>query len=80
MDDHEIKLKALKRKVEEINTQKIQKTERLNVLRQQRDDLIKKIKAENLTLKTLPETIKQLEQEIEVELQQLQNQVSKVEE
>ena len=72
----EEKLKSLKRKVEEVKSEKIRKEEQLKSLRQQRDDLVAQIKDLGYTPENLSTEIKKLEGSVDSQLSKIESKLS----
>jgi len=77
MDSHE-KLKKLKTNVEELKSEKIRKEEQLKVLRQQRDELVARIKELGYTPEDLATEIKKLEDSISSQLSEIETKLSEI--
>jgi uncharacterized coiled-coil DUF342 family protein len=71
MDSHE-KLKKLKTNVEELKSEKIRKEEQLKSLRQQRDELVDRIKELGYAPEDLATEIKKLEDSINHQLSEIE--------
>ena len=71
----EEQVEQLRRKVEQLRTEKVRAEERLNALREQRDVLLQSLQALNLTPEQLPEEIQKLQTHIEQEVQKIEAQI-----
>jgi len=71
----EEKLKSLEAKAKQISNEKIRKTERLENLRKQRNEVVKQMAQENLTPQTLTQEIQNLDTQISQEIQNLETQL-----
>lgn len=74
--DNQEKLKSLKRKVEEVKSEKIRKEEQLKSLRQQRDDLVAQIKDLGYTPENLSTEIEKLEGSVNSQLSEIESKLS----
>jgi len=77
MDSHE-KLKKLKTNVEELKSEKIRKEEQLKGLRQQRDELVARIKELGYTPEDLAIEIKKLEDSINSQLSEIETKLLEI--
>jgi hypothetical protein len=69
---NEEKLKDIESKIKKIEEERIKKTEQLRILREQRDDIKTQLSELGLDPLSLPDTIRELQKEINDEIRKLE--------
>lgn len=70
------RLKQLEDKVKECTAERIRKEEQLKILRQQRDEILSKLKAEGIDPEQLDNLLTQLRADLDAQLHEIEKQLS----
>jgi len=73
--DNETRLKKIEKDINEINTQRASAEAQLNMLRQQRDEVLEELNKLGIDPKQLSTTIQNLENEIDSQLKEIESQI-----
>jgi|ABPY01.1.fsa_nt_gi chromosome segregation ATPase len=73
--DNETRLKKIEKDINEINTQRASAEAQLNMLRQQRDEVLEELNKLGIDPKQLSITIQNLENEIDSQLKEIESQI-----